>query len=353
MKNANQARHITVAEMAPHVHNFLPAENKVEKISKWLINWIQSSLKSKKIRSYDFLPSKGDLAFHIGVSKGTIQNVYRYVEDCGFVESKQRIGTYVRVQGSSGELEKLTSKRELAIDCIKKYILASNYKIGEELISARKLAVITGISNSTVRLAISHLVSEGLLQREGKIFRILNLNFEVEEKTPMTLVEKISSDIKGFIEKEYSAGNKIPPNIELAKRFNVSVKTIHDALKILSKEGIVLSRRGQYGTILLNKNSKNTERQYFYEKIEQKIKNYIVGNCKIGDKLPPIVQLAEMLEVSAKTVKKALDELAEDGFVTFARGRWGGTFVTDLPQGGEEAYQWLAISSDYVSNIVN
>ena len=51
-----------------------------------------------------------------------------------------------------------------------------------------------------------------------------------------------------------------------------------------------------------------------------------------------------------KTVKKALDELCEESYITFARGRYGGTFVTDIPQNVKEAYKWLAISTDYMSN---
>ena len=52
---------ITVADLAPHIHSFLPNENKVEKLTKWLINWIDLSLECGKIKPYDFLPSKMDL----------------------------------------------------------------------------------------------------------------------------------------------------------------------------------------------------------------------------------------------------------------------------------------------------
>ena len=55
-------------------------------------------------------------------------------------------------------------------------------------------------------------------------------------------------------------------------------------------------------------------------------------NCRIGDKLPSIKEFSVMLSVSTKTIKRALDEIEEDGYVTFARGRYGGTFVTDIPQ---------------------
>ena len=107
--NKNQSR-ITVAEMAPHIHNFLPNENKVDKLVSWLENWIKLSLECGKIKPYDFLPSKGDLACHIGVSVGTVQTVYRRVEDDGFIESKQRIGSYISDKKKKVKIQKYLIK---------------------------------------------------------------------------------------------------------------------------------------------------------------------------------------------------------------------------------------------------
>ena len=76
MESFNLRHKITVSEMAPHVHNFQSGENKVDKLAKWLINWITLSLECGKIKPYDLMPSKADLACHIGVSQGTIQNVF-------------------------------------------------------------------------------------------------------------------------------------------------------------------------------------------------------------------------------------------------------------------------------------
>ena len=36
--------------------------------------------------------------------------------------------------------------------------------------------------------------------------------------------------------------------------FNVSIKTVNDAMKILNSKKIILSRRGRYGTIYLGEN---------------------------------------------------------------------------------------------------
>ncbi len=76
----------------------------------------------------------------------------------------------------------------------------------------------------------------------------------------------------------------------------------------------------------------------------------MIEKCQPGDKLPPIKELANIYAISEKTIKKALDNLSEEGYIAFARGRYGGTFVLDIPQSSNEAYKWLAISTDYFNN---
>lgn len=346
--NKNNSRQITVAEMAPHIHHFGIRENKVDKLSAWLTDWIEKKLASGELKPYDMLPSKGDLACHIGVSLGTMQNVFRVVEDKGFIESKQKKGSYIKNPELAQNNVKLTSKREIAIEVVKNYIADKEYSLGDYLISCRKLTNELGISNATLRLALEYLVSVGVLEKANKTYIVRRIEFKSEELVKQNLVEKIAETLKKRIKKQYLKGSKIPNNTELAKEFRVSIKTIHDAIKILTKEGLVYSKRGQYGTVVAGSQVKNE--MYLYEKIGLKIKDYIFNNCKIGSRLPSILEFAEEFGVSSKTVKKALDELAEEGYLMFSRGRSGGTFVTDIPQEGNEAYKWLALSSDYVSN---
>ena len=343
--NSTTSRRITVAEMAPHIHSFLPDENKVNKLVKWLSDWISAALESGRIKPNDLLPAKGDLACHVGVSQGTIQNVFRIIEDNGIVESKQRIGTYIKDRAAKSSLKKLTSKREQAVEIIKKYIIENGYKAGDYLDSTRKISKITGIADTTVRMAIINIVSSGILEKRGKRFIIRKTDYKIGDLESETLVDKIADEIKKLIETEYKSGEKLPSNHILTKKFNVSIKTIHDAIKILSKEGLVHTRRGRYGTIITEGKSE----LYCYEKVEQKIRQYIISKAKAGDKLPTIKAFSEMYNTSEKTVKKALDELAEDGYIMFARGRYGGSFVMDIPQKSNEAYKWLAINSDYIS----
>ena len=105
-------------------------ESKAITIGKWLMEWIKEDLASGKIQSNNLLPSKSEFAYMLGVSIGTIQNALRYIEDLGYVESKQCIGTLVRDRNNNEFcMRKLTSKREIAINAIKKYILDKNFII--------------------------------------------------------------------------------------------------------------------------------------------------------------------------------------------------------------------------------
>ena len=343
-------RQITLAEMAPHIHNFLPNENKVAKLTKWLKDWIDKALATGKAKPYDRLPSKADLACHVGVSMGTMQNVYRVAEDEGYIESKQRIGSYIKGGGAKPVIKKLTSKREIAAELIKKHIAEYGYKTGEKLISTRKLAKLINTTDTTVRVAILQLVSSGILEKKNNSFFIKNLVYDVENIKAETLVEKIAKSLKKYLDKNYKDGMKLPANSALAEMFSVSIKTMHDAVKLLSKEGVLYTRRGRYGTIIVNnKEEKDSVKLYDYERIEQKIRAYIQANCAVGDKIPSIRQFSAEYKTSEKTVKKALNNLASDGYLMFSRGRYGGTFVTDIPETLKEAYKWLALNSEYIN----
>ena len=91
--------------------------------------------------------------------------------------------------------------------------------------------------------------------------------------------------------------------------------------------------------------------QHFsYQKIENIIKNYIKDNFEIGDKLPSMESLSEHFDVSSNTIRKALQNLSKQGYVNFSRGRYGGTFVMDIPEDeteSAETFRWLAVSPNY------
>ena len=138
-------------------------ETKAVIISKWIMQWIDEDLNSEKISAGNLLPNKPDLAFLLGVSIGTIQNALRFVEDAGYVQSKQCIGTIINDKNSNTEIRKLTSKREIASEKIKQLIVKHNFKSGENLPSSRAIAKEIESSPNTTRLALEYLCAEGIL----------------------------------------------------------------------------------------------------------------------------------------------------------------------------------------------
>jgi DNA-binding GntR family transcriptional regulator len=103
-------------------------------IASWIQEWITTDLKAGRIKTQNLLPQKADIAKYLGVSVGTVQNAIRYVEDNGYVESKQRIGTMIKdLNDSTSQVRKQTSKRDKVITSIKKLILQEQYKIIEAL----------------------------------------------------------------------------------------------------------------------------------------------------------------------------------------------------------------------------
>ncbi len=347
-------------------------ESKAVAIGKWLMAWIDKDLKSGKIQTNTLIPSKPDFAYYLGVSIGTIQNALRYIEDLGYVESKQCIGTLIKDKDSVENMRKLTSKREKAIDVIKKYIITNNYKKGQLLPSSRFLAGMIDCSPNTTRLALEYLGTQGILEHKFKKnnesgWMVMDTKFEIDiEETSVsgnTLVEKIERDLKDYIVQNLKVGDKLPVHSELSKTLKVSIKTVHDSLKLLIDEGILLARRGRYGTTVIKmpyaQKGENIKKEtsifapaedtafYYYEKTQNHIKKMIAEKYQIGEKLPSVVELSKQLDLSPNTIRKAFHNLAKEGYLVFARGRYGGTFVIDIPQMEEQTFKWLAVNPKY------
>ena len=64
-----------------------------------------------------------------------------------------------------------------------------------------------------------------------------------------------------------------------------------------------------------------------YEQIMDQIKTFIInGNLRENDVLPSVRTLSKQLKISALTVKKAYDNLEQEGFTVTIHGK--GTYVT-------------------------
>lgn len=373
-----ELKRIEINELPKEIPNFKNSfESKDSVIKKWLSDWIVSAFKSGKIKENSLLPKKSELAYYLGVSVGTVQNAIRSIEDNGLLESKQKIGTIVRnFEATNPIVRKSTSKREKVIARLKKMILDNGYKVNDALPSSRQISATIGNSTNTTRLALEHLCSNGII--EATPFRTNEANWILKEipvlteeeqilcnesATSNTLVLQVEEDLKNYISANYKVGDKLPAHFELSDVLKVSVKTVHDAMKGLIEEGILLARRGRYGTTIIRMPGKNLLQPtietsifakaedaafYSYQKIENHIKNYIKNNFEIGDKLPSMEALSKEFDVSSNTVRRALQNLSKLGYVHFSRGRYGGTFVADLPEEDQQqAFRWLAVDSGY------
>lgn len=369
---------IEISQLPREIPDFqAPGATKDTMIAEWLKVWVCDGLKSGKLTESHLLPRKGDIARHLGVSVGTVQNAIRYIEDEGYVESKQRIGTMIRdAANGKSRMRKQTSKRDQAVEAVKHFVVERGIVPGALLPSAREIAKLIGSAPNTTRLALEFLSGIGTLQslgnRGNKANWVLNTVPEVDRNGGMnaieseTLIDQLERDLKQLIAEQFDVNAKLPSHLELSDLLKVSIKTVHDAMKRLSDQGIIQSKRGRYGTFVVRKPDATKfypaaesiflpaeEASFYnYEKVEQHLKVLIKQNFKVGDKLPSMGVLSKELDVSSNTVRKALQNLARQGCVTFSRGRYGGTYVKQLPDVDvtDKAFQWVSINPETIKS---
>lgn len=363
---------LTINDLPTYLPDFKNSEMPKDRLTeKWLTEWIVSSLSANKIKSGDILPQKHVIAQYLGVSTGTVQNAIRYTEDKGFLQSKQKTGTMIaELYVHTDTIKKQTSKRDAAVYKIKKFIVENG--INSVMPPASDIAKMINVSANTVRLAYLHLCDTGILRYSAgksgkKILRVINLPTLPKERisASISLVEKTTQLLADYITENLKKGDKLQTRLELSEILNVSVKTVHDAVNKLEEKGILLSRRGRYGTVIVkmpneaNNLQPMNERSIFakaenavyyrWEKIQNKLSDMIKNEYEAGMKLPSMETLSKKFNVSTNTIRKALKILNQKGIVEFERGRYGGTFVTDLPEKEDfNTYEWIAITPGFI-----
>lgn len=370
-------KHLTLNDIKIPKPNFGVSKTpKGQVVSAWLVDWIKHSLEYGIADIGDFIPTKEELAGFLGVSSATMQNSIRQVKDLGYFTSKQSLGTCIADFYSKD----IKSQDELhhgsIAECkIKKIVLDEKIKLNEPIISISELSKRTDISQNTIRFTLVKLAQKGYLEKihlkGNKYSWIYKKEFELSkeellngiEDEDFTLTHQLVDKIQKYIEKTYKQGDKILPNLAFSTMFDVSIKTVNDAMKILNARKIILSRRGRYGTIYLGENKpsktsflsserrKITSQKYIYswQKALGHLKKYIIENYEVGDKIAPIRELAVILNVSPNTIRRALTTLFQSGHLVSQRGKLGGIFIMDMPEPDEDTYRWLAINPEVVS----
>lgn len=362
---------LSINDLPKQVPDFKNSKMSKDRLTEqWLTQWIISSLATNKIKRGDILPKKHAIAKYLGIGVGTVQNAIRYTEDKGYLQSKQKTGTLIAGYSNANTIKKQTSKRDAAVCKIKKQIIEGG--IDFVMPPAAVLAKKINVSANTVRLAYLHLCDTGFLQystgKSGKkMLRVIELPEMPSERSGShtSLVEKTVQDLSDYITQNMNKGDKLLTRFELSKILNVSVKTVHDAVNTLEARGILHSRRGRYGTVIAQMPNEAEifqpmrERSIFakaddaifyrWEKIENALTKMIKEEFEAGMKLPSMDILSEKFDVSTNTIRKALRMLANKGIVDFQRGRYGGTFVLDIPEEeNANAYEWLAVTPGFI-----
>lgn len=194
----------------------------------------------------------------------------------------------------------------------------------------------------------------------------MNLDFDIQsngQQTTETLVDLVVKDLENYIKNNLHVGDRMPAHMALSKALKASLKTVHDGLKILIDRGILLARRGRYGTTVvkipgdISNSFEKPETSifasaqdaafYHYEKTQNYLKRMIAQDYEIGDKLPSIMELSAKLDLSPNTIRKAFHNLAKEGYLVFSRGRYGGTFVIDIPEVESQTFKWLAVNPEF------
>jgi len=336
--------------------------NKNKKLDS-VIAWLKALLLSSSFNSEVLMPSKSDLAKILNIGLGTVQNAYRFLEDEGILVSKQRIGTFFVPMGSHLNIRKLTSKKDKLVEEFKSYILNSNFNVGDKLKSVRFYSKKMNVSTSLIIQVFNYLETQNIIINEAGIRYVSSLNFDIINFESSTLIDKVYLDLKKYICENFKVGDKIQTVAVLAKMFHVSSKTIHSAIKKLEKDGILKPRYGRYGTVVLAVPLDKVFYQkpetsifapstqtyvYHYERILNIIRKMIYDNFAVGSKLPSISELSLLLDVNPNTIRKSFEVLKSEGIVSSVRGRYGGTFVLEIPEFDTvQTYQWLAVNTEF------
>lgn len=349
---------------------------KDEIIKSWLKEYIVNGLKNNVIAENTLLPIKAKLAYYFGVGEGTVQSAVRKLEDEGLVISKQRIGTLICHKSNDiDKANKLTSKRDKVVEQIK-ILIKGNYPIGTTLPSMKELETILNSKRNTIRAALDFLTYQGIIKQslgeheENKLWEVIqeiseslssDFNIDIQAET---LSQKIASKLEDYISEYCKVGSRLEPINILAEKYNVSEKTIYDAVQILFDKGIVQARRGKYGTIVIKMPNERFQPAkecsifmpaaqaaiYSYKRIESLLKNKIINEYTVGQRLPSMKELSLELDVSTNTIRKAIADLAKDGYVAVSRGKFGGIYVLDIPEEAAQTFRWLAVNPQYVKS---
>ena len=117
----------------------------------------------------------------------------------------------------------------------------------------------------------------------------------------VSLSDELAEKLSQWIFREFKAGDRLPPEIELAKHYGVSRSTMRESLKILTAEGIIT--RGREGTFISEK-----VKESLIKPLSLMV-NMEVGNIKNLIELRKILEVAAISAASERANQECIEEL--------------------------------------------
>jgi DNA-binding GntR family transcriptional regulator len=188
----------------------------------------------------DLLPSEAALAEEFGVARSTVRQALKELERDSLVVGQ--VGRGRRVAGTPVSLGPARYEKVAAS-------LLEELRDGEpgtQLPSEQELAARFGVARGTVRQALAHLESLGLVRSVPGRGRFISSS---DDADPVSRYEKVADGIRAAIQAgEYRAGSRLPGEHEFSQRYGVARITVRRALELLQQEGLVsvVPSKGRY-----------------------------------------------------------------------------------------------------------
>ena len=324
----------------------------------WLEKFLTDGLDKGIIKPGALFPSKAEIAEHLGVGAGTVQIAVRVLEDKGYVKCKQRVGTVVcGVEDSSSGVFKQTTKRDVLIGNLFDMMLTLG--VGAKLPKIIEISKLFDVSTGTVKQALNFMCIRGFLTAKGSGTDLIIKKLPKEEDRPaktettVILVQKVADIFREHIKNDLKPGDRMPGTQHYAKKLNVSIKTVYDAMKMLNEEGLIKTYKGKYGSIVLSENGENGDDGEFYrwQKLYAGILEKIKKDYSPGMSLPSIKKTAKMYNAGTKTVRRVYDKLIENGYAI--HGGFRQPPVVSEVEDHEGMFKWIAVNPGAVSLVKN
>lgn len=184
--------------------------------------------------------------------------------------------------------ESISPAVQKACDYIKGNLNSGEWRPGEYLPSARRLAKSSGVSFSSIIKAVARLKAEGLISTAQRVRIRAGSEFTTnqpleEQKKPVWLIKRAAIE-KDILDGAYAQQGKLPSNKELQARYGACFNTMRKILRSMVADG-VLQLRGKSHYLRNEQSAGVAPRVVFITSIIKSTSALNQGQYKVIDEL--------------------------------------------------------------------